>query len=224
MHIDNKKDGGHVIMTRTNHRSGYYSRYLAYHTRKNYPLLALGVLFLAGALLGALLVRTAAADTLEVLLRLTGAFIERRREQAMLQIFLSSLGMSLAFVAALFLLGFSAISQPVVVLTPFFRGLGAGFSMASFYASHGAQAIGFVAVLLLPGMVLSVAALFVCCRESLRLAGSFFRAMGADRPAKEFYPLRLYVSRYLSAVILSIFSALLEALLYFVFAKSFLIG
>jgi hypothetical protein len=197
---------------------------MAYHTRRNYPLLALGALFLAGVLLGSLLVRTASEDTLAVLARLTGAFAEQRRDGALLQNFLSSLAAPMAYAGVLFLAGFSAISQPLAVLLPFFRGLGAGFSMASLYAGHGAEAVGFVAVLMLPGMLLSAAALLVCCRETLRLSGSFFRSMGADRPGQEFYPLRVYLARYFSAALVTAVAALLEALLYFMFAKSLVIG
>jgi hypothetical protein len=86
------------------------------------------------------------------------------------------------------------------------------------------SAFGFVAVLMLPGMLVSTAALLCCCREALALSSSFFRAMRPDKPAKEFYPLRLYLARYISCAVVTGFSALLEAFLYFMFANSLLIG
>lgn len=213
-------------MIRTNHPPArrYYSRYIAHHTKKNYPLLILGALFITGVLLGTLLLRSAGGDTLELLLQMAGVFVDKRRDQSMLQNFLSGLGSSMVFIIILFVSGFCAISHPLVITLPLFRGLGVGFSTASLYASHGAQAIGYVALLMMPGTVLSTIAILICCRESLRLAGSFFTAMGRADSSKEFYSLRIYFARFFICTILCIISAFLEAILYFGFANSFLMG
>jgi hypothetical protein len=48
--------------------------------------------------------------------------------------------------------------------------------------------------------------------------------MGGDGPGREFYPLRVYIARYFSSVVICTLSALLEALLYLMFAKSFFMG
>lgn len=213
-------------MARTNagaaDRRRYYSRYIAHYTKKNSGLLALGALFLTGVVLGALLIRTASRETVELLLQMVGGFVDNRRGQTLLQNFLSGTVSSLVFLAIPFVCGFCAVAQPVVALLPLFRGLGVGFSTASLYAAHGTGAIGFVALLMLPDAVASMLALLVCCRESLRLSGSFFAAMGSgDRPGREFYPLRIYFARYFACAALCVASAFLQAALYFGFANFF---
>lgn len=199
----------------------YYSRYIAHYTKKNYGLLALGTLFVAGVLLGTLLLRTATGDTLNLLLQVVGNFVEKRREQSLLQNFISGMSSSLVFIAILFVCGFCAISQPVVVALPLFRGLGVGFSAASLYAAHGTQAMGFVGLLMLPGTLITTLAILICCRESLRLSSSFLATIGAGRQ-KEGYSLRIYIARFLACGVLCVLSALMEAILYFGFAKYFL--
>lgn len=215
-----------MIRTNSQPASGrkYYTRYIAHYTKRNYPLLALGALFVAGVLLGTLLIRSAGNDTLDLLLRMVNGFVEKRRDQSLLQNFLSALSSSMVFLAVLFVCGFCAISQPLVVALPLFRGLGVGFSVASLYVSHGTGVVGYVALLILPGTVLTTLAILICCRESLRLAGSFFSVMGGEHKAKEFYALRIYLARYFACGVLCVFSAFLEAVLYFGFAKTFVFG
>lgn len=213
-------------MIRTNSQGRekqYYARYLAHYTKKNYALLALGLLFVCGVIMGTLLIRTAQTDTLELLLRVVNGYVEKRREQTLLQNFMTGAGSSLLFVLVLLGCGFCAVSQPIVVLVPLFRGLGYGFSVASLYANYGTRAIGFVALFVLPNMIFSTLAILVCCRESLRLSGSFFGALRQDGGNSAFYSLRIYLGRYTVAAGLCVLSALVEAGLYFAFAKFFVL-
>ena len=202
---------------------GYYTRYLTHYAKKNYALLALGLLFICGAVLGTLLLRSAGYDTVSLLLRVVNGFIERRRGQTLLQNFTAGAFSSLLFVLILFVCGFCAVAQPVILLVPLFRGLGYGFSAATLYATYHARAAGFVALFILPNMLLSTLAILVCCRESLRLSGSLFAVMRGDGQARELYSVRLYVARFVVAALLCVLSALLEAVLYGMFANSLLL-
>lgn len=212
-------------MIRTNSlpmRGKNYTRYLAHYAKKNHVLLILSALFLAGVMLGAFLIRSAGEDTLTMLLRVVNGFIEKRREQTLLQNLFSTTSSSLIFVAAMFVCGFCAVSQPVIILAPLFRGLGFGFSAASLYASHGAHAAGFIVLFIFPDMLISSLAILLCCRESLRLSGNFWGMMWGSN--SELYPLRIYFGRYVAASILCVISAFLEAVLYFAFANYFVLG
>ena len=205
--------------------SGYYRRYLAQYTKKNYALLLLGGLFAFGAVLGALLVRSATGETLALLLRLVDGFMQKRREQAFAVNLWSATGTSLLMAGGLFVCGFCAISQPAVIAVPFFRGMGFGFSVGSLFARYGIAVFGYTGVLIVPGMVLSTVAILLCCRESLRLSGTLLRLLrGAQQNGQSGrgqYPLRLYVARYLCGVLLCAVSAVLEAALYAAFSHFF---
>lgn len=198
----------------------YYAGYLKHYTKKNYMLLLLAALFLLGALLGTLLLGGADAGTRELLFRLTSGYVENRQEASLFQNFLSASGPALLFLAVMFVCGFSAVAQPLELLTPLFRGMGFGFTAASLYQNYGMQAVGFVALFLLPGTVITTLALLHCCRESLRLSGSFFGAMRSREGG--LYSVRNYVARYMAAALLCVAAALLEAAVYYLFSGYFL--
>ncbi|MDL2247858.1 hypothetical protein LJC05_03925 [Bacteroides sp. OttesenSCG-928-J23] len=216
-------------MVRTNSKStrgrGYYRRYLAHCAKQSGALLALGGLFLLGALLGTLLVRTAGGDTLTLLFKLVSGFVEKRRGQDFAANFMAAAGSSLALVAALMIGGFCAVAQPAVAAVPLLRGMGFGFSAASLYLRYGRAAMGFVGVLILPGMILSTVGVLLCCRESLRLSAALFRLLvRPPQSGRDQYLLRGYLAKYLLAAMLCVAAAGLEAALYTAFAHRFLLG
>jgi len=203
----------------------YYARYIAHYTKKNNTLIVLGGLFVAGMILGAMLLRGAGHDTLSLLERLVGGFIAGRAQAGLYENFLSAFGSSMLFVGAVFVAGFCAIAQPVILAVPLVRGLGFGFSAASLYMRYGAHAAGIVGVLMLPGMLLSTLAILICCRQALRLSGSFFSTMrpDADKAAQPL-SLRVHCLSHAFALGLCALSAFIEAVLYLAFANSFVLG
>lgn len=211
-------------MIRTNTERNY-PRQMAGYAKKNTALLLLALLFLAGVTLGAVLLRHAGGETAALLERLTEDFLQNRRGQSLGANFLWAAGSSLMFVGVLFVCGFCAIAHPAEILAVFFRGLGFGASAASLYAGFGARAAGFLALFVLPNMLLSSVAILFCCRESLRLSSRFFAAMFPDGEAQtDKYPLRYYLGRYAAAMLLCLISALLEAVMYLGFAKYLVLG
>jgi len=209
----------------TSSKRRYYARYIAHYTKKNNTLISLGGLFVAGMILGVMLLRGAGHDTLGLLERLVSGFIAGRTEAGLYENFISAFGSSILFVGAVFVAGFCAIAQPVILAVPFVRGLGFGFSAASLYLRYGAQATGMVGVLMLPGMLLSTLAILICCRQALRLSGSFFATMrpDADKTAQPLC-LRTHCTVHAFALGLCALSALIEAALYLAFANSFVLG
>jgi hypothetical protein len=206
-------------------RSRYYARYLAHYTKKNYPVLLLGALFVVGVLLGTLLLRGAEEETLDLLYRLVGGFMESRKDNGLYENFLSAAGSSLLFLGILFICGFCAIAQPLIVLAPLIRGMGFGFSTASLFARYGTSAIGFVGVLVLPGALISTVAILLCCRQSLRLSGTFLASVRPpNRREGEAYSLGNYLLSFAFGAAICLAGAFLEAVLYFLFANSLILG
>jgi len=202
-----------------------YARYFAHYTKKNNVLILLGILFVAGVALGTVLLGGVDEETIAVLERVMGSFIARRQAAGLSEVFFSALGASMIFVGVLFVIGFCAIAQPVIIAAPLVRGVGFGFSAASLYARYGAHAAGFISVLILPGMLISTVAILICCKHALRLSGAFFFTMnphGAKSPEPFF--LRGYCLNFAFAIGICALSALAEAVLYLTFANSFAIG
>ncbi|MCL2578816.1 MAG: hypothetical protein FWE32_02175 [Oscillospiraceae bacterium] len=206
-------------------RRRYYARHIAHYTKKNNTLIGLGALFLIGMILGAVILRGAGEETVGLLERVVGGFITRRAQSGLSENFFSAFGSSMLFILVLFVSGFCAIAQPVILSIPLIRGLGFGFSAASLYLRYGASATGMVGVLMLPGMLLSTVAILLCCRQSLRLSGRFFAAIRPSPAGSEpVFSLRNYCFGYISAACLVALSAFAEAVLYLAFANSIVLG
>jgi len=206
-------------------RRRYYARHIAHYTKKNHLLIALGALFLAGMILGAILLRGAGYETLSLLERVVGGLLTRRSQSGLSENFFSAFGSSMLFILVLFVCGFCAIAQPVIISLPLIRGLGFGFSAASLYARYGASATGIVGVLMLPGMLLSTVAILLCCKQALRLSGAFFLTMHPTAAkAEQPFSLQAYCFGHAFAAGLCALSAFIEAILYVAFANSLVLG
>jgi hypothetical protein len=202
-------------------RGKRYARDIARYARKNTILLILAGIFLLGVALGALAFRAAGAETAGAIARLLEIFKENRAEQGVLANAAAMLSASAAFLAFLLVCGFCAVSQPAILAVPAFRGLGFGFSAASLYAAHGISAMGYVALMILPDMLLSSLAILLCSREALRLSGSFWHMMLGE---KSTYPLKIYLGRFAACAVLCAISAVLAAVLNFAFANAVVLG
>lgn len=107
----------------------------------------------------------------------------------------------------LFLSGLSACGLPVVLVVPFFFGLGIGMSEAYYY-STGWRGVLTVLLLLLPPLLLKSVALLMASSESMRMTLLFSRQLLAGPPSDDgIHPhFRLYVLRFL-IFLLIIFAA-----------------
>jgi hypothetical protein len=202
-------------------RGKRYARELARYARKNTLLLILAGIFLLGVALGALAFRAAGGEAAGNVSRLLEIFKENRAGQGILENAAAMATASVAFLVFLFVCGFCAISQPVAVAVPAFRGLGFGFSAASLYAAHGLSAVGYIAVMILPDMLISSLAIILCSREALRLSGSFWRMMWGGQGN---YQLRIYLGRFAASAVLCVLSAVFAAVLNFAFANAVVLG
>jgi len=210
--------------TQSTGRGRHYARHIARYAKKNHTNFMLGILFLSGVVMGTLLVRSAGDDSVEMLMRIVGGFVENRRDFGLAGNFLSALPGVLGIAVLLFFLGFCAIAQPIIVLIPLFRGLGFGFSAASLYAHHGAAATGYVAVFLLPGVLLSTMVLILCCSEALRLSCGLLKLIRDGRKSGgEELPVKVYCARFFVLSLLCAIAVFIESVIFFAFSGSFLL-
>lgn len=195
-------------------KQGFLQSYTAFVARNRINLL-LGGLFLAGTLAGALLVRNASPQTLDALQNVLGGYIEKRQSQPFFRVMAASFYSTFLVMLILFFCGFCSIAQPVIAAVPFFKGLGYGFSIGLFYAQQGTAAMRYVAVFILPIMLLNVLLIIYSCRASLLLSTDLFRStlMGAEIQG------RIRIQRYcakfivfaIGAVLISILDAVINA-------------
>ncbi len=103
---------------------------------------------------------------------------------------------ALIWAAAPFFFGFCAVGQPVIVLVPLLRGIGAGMASACFVGAFGSAGVAAAAVLVVPSSVLGILIISYQCRLSLKMSACIFSCLNskvAERRAREYCP--TYISR-----------------------------
>ncbi len=186
--------------------------------RTDVRLTLLAALYFAGVFLGVILYGTLSGEQLDALNGLTGSFVIGRLNHTFWETLVNSFSGAFLLLTACFWLGFSAAAQPIELLVPAFRGLGAGVSLSGMYGSFGLAGVGMSAVLIIPGAVLSAFALIIAARESLELSGKIFLSVFGRTVSGEAIDFRLYITKFVILLIILMVSSLADSLATFIFA------
>lgn len=181
-------------------------------------LTLLTALYFAGVFLGVILYGTLDGERLGALNDITGSFVYGRLNHTFWETLVNSFSGAFLVLTACFWLGFSAAAQPIELLVPVFRGLGAGVSLAGMYGSFGLAGVGMSAVLIIPGAVLSAFALIIAAREALEMSGKMFSSVFGRTASGEAIDFRLYVTKFVILFIILTVSSLADSLATFIFA------
>ena len=186
----------------------------SFHINFNLNHLLAGV-FILGMLIGTLLIRNADGSNLRIMQTILGGYIERRQTASFFGVAAATFSSLFVILILLFVCGFCTISQPIIFCVPLFKGLGYGFSIGMLYANYGLTAIRYVAVLLLPVMLMGTCLLILACRASLLMAVSLFRmTVYADQQAN-LYRVRRYCIKFLAFTVICLLISLVDALLFY---------
>lgn len=206
-------------MARTSVRIAASVEKLAAACKKNRVVVLTAALFFVGMVYGALLIGFGEEELLSSLGVITKEYLTERTKQPIFDTFFSSLFSSGIFVLLLFLLGFGAISAPVILFLPFFKGLGLGASMGYLYAAYGLKGVAFSAAILLPAALFSSFAIILAAREAFRLSLLFLsgfvpRIRGTLSPRV----IKLYCLKFLILFGIVLFSAVIDSAATFLFS------
>ena len=190
--------------------------------RSDGRLTLLTALYFAGVFLGVILYGALSGERLDALNDITGSFVYGRLNHTFWETLVNSFSGAFLLLTACFWLGFSAAAQPIELLVPVFRGLGAGVSLSGMYGSFGAAGIGMSAVLIIPGAVLSAFALIIAAREALELSGKIFSSVFGRNAASGgiggTIDFRLYITKFAILFVILTVSSLADSLATFIFA------
>lgn len=138
------------------------------------------------------------ADFLKQISLAQSNFIELRRSQDFVQILVKSFFSSTVFVGGAFLLGFSAIAQPVEILIPLIKGMGLGVSVAQIYSQSGKSGVITCALIILPCSLISMYALVVAVREAVGLSNILMtNALSSGQTSGLLGTVKLYSTKFL---------------------------
>ncbi len=203
-------------MTRTPARKrGYAGRYLKHELRQNWLSLVLGAVFLLGAAAGC---RAAQGGVLE---RLSSCLSGTGREAGFLSGVITDFAANAAVLCVLFLSGFGAVFQPLVLAVLFLKGLGFGVMGVYSYRNGEQSAVLYYLLVLLPEALAALFLLTAAARESLRFSKRFWVQL-LPMSTQETQPLRQrtvrgYLAHFVLFYLLSGSAALLSGVLKLLF-------
>ncbi len=190
--------------------------------KKNYIFVALIVLFIIGMVYGTLLVKSKSYNIIEMLSIITSEYVSVNATQAIISTFINSFLSVFIFILVPYLLGYSAIGQLATMLIPLFKGLGLGSAMAQLYTSYGLKGIGYSALIIIPQTVISLFAIIIACRESIKLSNLFLLTFASKQGRDiNLSTIKLYNIKFLILCLIALVSSLVSAVSILLFSGLF---
>lgn len=183
--------------------------------KKDTLLIALSALYFFGVLIGTVLYCTLDSEKIRVLDSLAGSFVAGRLYHTFWETLVNSFSGAFILLLVCFLLGLSAAAQPLELLVPFFRGLGAGASIAGMYSSYGLAGAGASVVLILPNAVATAFVMIIAAREAIRFSFGLYRAAFGRHSSGEPMDVKLYFTKFVILCAILAVSSLIDSLLTF---------
>ena len=182
-------------------------------------IILLMTLLLIGVLIGTLAFCNMSQDDFNNFSFITQMFIKNKSEQTFLQSLINSFSTSASLLLICFFLGFSAISQPVEITIPIFRGLGLGASIAYIYITYGIKGFLISLLLIIPNAVISSISIIIAVRESIKMSNMFtFFAISNSCENNMKSCIKLYLLKFLILFVIIGLSSVIDSLLAFIFA------
>lgn len=206
-----------VIQKRTGHINGYYKKEPSKSHRSE---IVLFLFFFAGLLLGAVAVRKNSSPLLDRLLSLFENYSVVKAGQSAAVNFSNALFKQIILLLSTFCIGLCAVGMPFLFLVPFGYGTGVGLVSAFLYKTYMLKGIGYCALILYPGVVLTAAALVFACSVGAQMSRFLMNGL-LIRETDKAESFRQYCLQFLVAAGVAVCAALAETALYAVFSGYF---
>lgn len=191
---------------------------------KRYGVMVMCVtLLFAGLIFGSAYAQNSTSSLLDSLDFLFTTNLDVRLSQNAAETFCACFASDFIFLFVVFLLGLAPWGIPMLLFVLFFKGFGTGLTAGYLYMAHSLKGVGFYLIVLLPGTFLFCMALSLFSTSAFYISKRmFFYTIGHNVPAQ---PLRKgvinFCSRSMSSLIMTFFSALLDVVLWTLFAGVF---
>lgn len=191
---------------------------------KRYGIMVMCVsLLLTGLIFGSAYAQNSTSSLLDSLDFLFTTNFDVRLSQNAAETFCACFASDFMFLFVIFLLGLSPWGIPVLLFVLFFKGFGTGLTAGYLYMAHSLKGVGFYLLILLPGTFLFCMALALFSTSAFYISKRmFFYTLSRNVPAQ---PLRKgvinFCSRSMSSLIMTFFAALLDVVLWTLFAGTF---
>lgn len=173
----------------------------------------------AGVLTGAVIVSAGKIDLSEESWLLHQFFSPQYSGNTIMEVFKNTFMSSCLFLAAVFMLGFFSMAQPVGAALLVYRGIGIGASVAELYMKSGAGALPEVLILVVPKAIALSFIASLAVREMLRLSCSQFVFLFRDELPEEKMKrtVRLYFIKFFVLLTITAVVSVLDCVISYLF-------
>lgn len=181
------------------------------------------ILLLLGLAVGAVFARNADEQLMDSLDFLFTTNISARLEQDAFGNFCACFASDFIFLLTIFLLGSAPWGIPVMPFVVLFKGFGTGITAGYLISLHALAGVGFYLLIILPGTFLFCIALVLMCVNSFEFSARMFKqTIGSiNRTTVLKGPLRIFLSRSMSALIMTFCAAIMDTALWVMFSGAF---
>ncbi len=206
-----------VIQKRTGRINAYYNHDAKRSHRKE---IVLFLFFFAGLILGALVVRKNSSLLLDRLLSLFQNYSLVKTEQSAVVNFCNALFRQIILLLLTFCIGLCAVGMPFIYLVLFTYGTGIGLVSAFLYKTYMLKGIGYCALILYPGVILTACALVFAGSVGADMSKALMNGLLLKETGQS-ESFRQYCLRFLIAAGVAACAALAESALYALFSGYF---
>lgn len=147
---------------------------------------AVVLLLISGIIIGVLTAKNGSETIQKCTETIFNSFFSLHSDQSISSGIITSVGVSLAFQLTAFACAFCAVGAPIIASIPLVRGLGIGLISGYLYSAYKLQGIGYCALIIFPGVIISFIALVYITTDSFKMSlNAFGLIFGKSRPGNE---------------------------------------
>lgn len=192
-----------------------------YLTRRYGSVFFFTVMLVAGLTLGSAICKTISDDTISRLDFFFTTNIAQRLKNGMSGAFCASFASNFLFLLATFSMGFSMWGVALLPFIVMFKGFGIGVSASYLFINYGFQGVLFYIAVLLPGIFLFSMALIYQSSASYNIFKKLYKSLFSKQEYTFSAPAKIYLLQSFRYLLLTLFSAILDMVLWCVFAGLF---
>ncbi|MCL2509029.1 MAG: stage II sporulation protein M [Oscillospiraceae bacterium] len=209
-----------IFKTRTSGSKSLGSRNFFESLASNRRVLLLTLIFAAGMLIGAGVVRSNADSLIVKLLTLFNNYREVKEAQSIIVNFCNSFINSFIYLLVVYCAGLCAVGTPLIYAVPMIRGLGLGIISGYLYNAYALKGVGYSALIIYPGVIFSVVALLTACNEGILMSKDVLTLL-TNRGGETETGYKLYCVRFVIFSVVTAFGAVAETFFYMMFSRFF---
>lgn len=208
-------------MSKSNYKYKVYNGKVIKELLKNSKIYFFAFLFITGMLFGAVYLKNCNISMFEKITEISDVYINNKAGQGMLNNFTNSVTLNAFFFAINMFLGFSLVGYPLLIWLPLLRGMGLGVFSGYMYSIFKFTGLGYCAILIYPGAIISAFAFILACCDSCDYSKNAFDKSIRGKGQFEKDETKIYIIRQLIYFIISVCSSLIESLFALGFSKLF---